>query len=174
MVWRDLGLNPGLPDNWRTLYPLGQWAGCQVKLATLVEGDTKVPFSIATTAWSREGWFSFPLIALFTLELYLIMLSVKQGGIKYHFLSLWYDSTWDWTPVCRAIGEPFGQWTGEIYNINLINMTEISAKQKSDPTPIDFRALSTSLNSLSFMNNNPNRTEATGSANIVVMKVVVY
>ena len=21
------------------------------------------------------------------------MLSVKQGGIKYHFLSLWYDST---------------------------------------------------------------------------------
>ena len=23
------------------------------------------------------------------------MLSVKQGGIKYHFLSLWYDSTRD-------------------------------------------------------------------------------
>ena len=33
------------------------------------------------------------------------MLSVKQGGIKYHFLSLWYDSTWDWTTVSRAIGE---------------------------------------------------------------------
>ena len=33
------------------------------------------------------------------------MLSVKQGGIKYHFLSLWYDSTWDWTQVSRAIGE---------------------------------------------------------------------
>ena len=33
------------------------------------------------------------------------MLSVKQGGIKYHFLSLWYDSTWDWTPASRAIGE---------------------------------------------------------------------
>ena len=33
------------------------------------------------------------------------MLSVKQGGIKYHFLSLWYDSTWDWTHVSRAIGE---------------------------------------------------------------------
>ena len=27
MVWPDLGLNPGLPDHWRTLYPLGQWAG---------------------------------------------------------------------------------------------------------------------------------------------------
>ena len=26
-VWRDLGLNPGLPDHWRTLNPLGQWAG---------------------------------------------------------------------------------------------------------------------------------------------------
>ena len=33
------------------------------------------------------------------------MLSVKQGGIKYHFLSLCYDSTWDWIPVSRAIGE---------------------------------------------------------------------
>ena len=33
------------------------------------------------------------------------MLSVKQGGIKYHFFSLWYDSTWDWTQVSRAIGE---------------------------------------------------------------------
>ena len=25
------------------------------------------------------------------------VLSVKQRGIEYHFLSLWYDSTWDWT-----------------------------------------------------------------------------
>ena len=33
------------------------------------------------------------------------MLSVKQGGIKYHFKSLWYDSTGDWTQVSRAIGE---------------------------------------------------------------------
>ena len=31
------------------------------------------------------------------------MLSVKQGGIKYHFQSLWYDSTWDWTQVSSAI-----------------------------------------------------------------------
>ena len=27
------------------------------------------------------------------------MLSAKQGGIKYRFLSLWYNSTWDWTSV---------------------------------------------------------------------------
>ena len=33
------------------------------------------------------------------------MLSAKQGSIKYHFLSLWYDSTWDWTQVSRAIGD---------------------------------------------------------------------
>ena len=33
------------------------------------------------------------------------MLSVKQGGIKYHFLNLWYDSTWDWTQVSWAIGK---------------------------------------------------------------------
>ena len=33
------------------------------------------------------------------------MLSVKKEGIKYHFLSLWYDSTWDWTRVSRSIGE---------------------------------------------------------------------
>ena len=33
------------------------------------------------------------------------MLSVKQGGIKYHFLSLWYDSTWDWTQVTNSTTE---------------------------------------------------------------------
>ena len=35
------------------------------------------------------------------------MLSVKQDGIKYHFLSLWYDSTWDWTAVSRTIGKRY-------------------------------------------------------------------
>ena len=33
------------------------------------------------------------------------MLSVKQGGIKYHFLNLWYDSTWDWNLISRTVGE---------------------------------------------------------------------
>ena len=33
------------------------------------------------------------------------MLSVKQEGIKYHFFSLLYDSTWDRTPVSWTIGE---------------------------------------------------------------------
>ena len=35
------------------------------------------------------------------------MLSIKQGGIKYHFLSLCYDSIWGWTQVSRDIGEQF-------------------------------------------------------------------
>ena len=41
----------------------------------------------------------------FTLDPYLIMLNVKQGSIKYHFLGLWYDSTWDWTPVSQTISD---------------------------------------------------------------------
>ena len=67
----------------------------KVKLATIVEGNPKAPFSIATTPRCRRGRYSFPGLLYFTLDPYLIMLSVKQGGIKYHFLSLWYDSTWD-------------------------------------------------------------------------------
>ena len=65
----------------------------KVKLATLIEGDPKAPFSIATTPRCRRGCYSFPGLLHFTLDPYLIVLSVKQGVIKYHFLSLWYDST---------------------------------------------------------------------------------
>ena len=48
----------------------------KVKLATIVEGNQKAPFSIAT-----------PILELlhFILDTYLILLSVMQGGIKYHF-----------------------------------------------------------------------------------------
>ena len=49
----------------------------KVKLATVVEGDPKAPFSIGATPSSR--------LLHFTLDTYLIMLSVEQGGIKYHF-----------------------------------------------------------------------------------------
>ena len=62
---------------------------------TIVKSYLKAPISIATTLRCREGCYSFPWIAPFTLDLYLIMLSVKQEGIKCHFFSLWYDSTWD-------------------------------------------------------------------------------
>ena len=72
-------------------------------LATLVEDDPKVLFLIATIG---ESATLFPGLLHFTLDPYHILLNVKQGGIKYYFLSLWwYDSTWDWTPVSWAIGK---------------------------------------------------------------------
>ena len=63
-------------------------------------------FSIATTLRCWEEATYFPGLLHFTLDTYLIILSVKQRGIKYHFLSLWYDSTRDWTQIDRAISEP--------------------------------------------------------------------
>ena len=45
-------------------------------------------FSLATKLSLGEGTTTFPWITPLILDPYLIMLSVKQGGIKYHFLSL--------------------------------------------------------------------------------------
>ena len=76
------------------------WGGVdEYKSANLAEGNQKAPFSIATIPRCREGATPFPGLVHFTLDPYLIMPSVKQGGIKYHILSLWYDLTWDWTLV---------------------------------------------------------------------------
>ena len=44
---------------------------------------------------SGEGATPFSGLLHFTLDTYLILLSVKQGGIKYPFKSLWYDLIWD-------------------------------------------------------------------------------
>ena len=46
-----------------------------VKLSTLVEGDTKAPFSLATTPTSRESAATFLALVHFTLDPTLIMLS---------------------------------------------------------------------------------------------------
>ena len=61
------------------------------KLVIIVESDLKAPFSIATTPRCRKGATPFPGLLHFTLDPFLIMISVQQGGINYHFLSLWYD-----------------------------------------------------------------------------------
>ena len=61
-------------------------------MATFVESDLKAFFSIATTPRHRGGCYSFHWIVLLTFDLYIVILSVWEGGIKYHFLSLWYDS----------------------------------------------------------------------------------
>ena len=55
------------------------------KLVTAVEGDPKTPFSIVTTARCRGGRYFFHGFPHLTLDPYLIFLSFKQGGIKYHF-----------------------------------------------------------------------------------------
>ena len=77
-----------------------------IKLTTVVKGNLKAPFSIATTPRCRGRVLLFsPGLLHFIFDAYLIMLSVKQGVIKYLFLNLWYDLTWDWIPVSQAIGE---------------------------------------------------------------------
>ena len=48
------------------------------------------------------------------------MLSVKQDSIKYYFLSLWYDSTWDWTQLSRAISEHSNHYANVRYDILII------------------------------------------------------
>ena len=55
---------------------------------TVDEDKPKAPFSIAIIPRCRGGYYSFPKIASINLDLYLIMLSIKPGGIKYHLLSL--------------------------------------------------------------------------------------
>ena len=62
-IFKVFGMTQGLPDRWRTLYSLGQWASTK-KLATIVEGDQKAPSSMATTPKYRGGRYSFPRIAL--------------------------------------------------------------------------------------------------------------
>ena len=57
----------------------------KVKLATLAERDPKVPFLIATTLKCRGGHYSIPWIPPLYPWSLLLMLSVKQGSIKYHF-----------------------------------------------------------------------------------------
>ena len=49
------------------------------------------------------------------------MLSKEESSII--FLSLWYDSTWDWTQVSQAIGEHPNHYTNvrmDIYTTNLL------------------------------------------------------
>ena len=74
-------------------------------------GWSEETLSIATTVRCRGGCYAFPGLLHFTLDAYLIKLSIKQSGIKCHFLSLWYDSTRDWTPVSRKIGKTLNHTT---------------------------------------------------------------
>ena len=77
----------------------------KIKLATVAEGHPKALFSISTTLRCKEGATHFPGFLHFPLDTYPLMVNVQLGYMKYHFLSLWYDSTWDWTLVSKTIGE---------------------------------------------------------------------
>ena len=56
----------------------------KMKLATVFEGNPKAPFSIVITPRCTGGGYFFPGLLHFSLDTYLIMQSVKQGGIKYY------------------------------------------------------------------------------------------
>ena len=78
-----LGIEPRSPGPLACTLTITPMSGFKVKLATVVDGDQKVSFSRATTPRCRGG--ATPGLLHFILDPYLIMLRVKQGGIKYHF-----------------------------------------------------------------------------------------
>ena len=83
-----------------------EWFSLQInKVGYFSQGWSEGSFLIASTPKYKEGATSFPGMPHFTLDRYLLVLSVKQCGIKYYFLSLRYDSTWDGTPVSQTIGD---------------------------------------------------------------------
>ena len=61
--------------------------------------------SVSSRIWTRVAVTNSYDDNHYTTGTYIIMLSDKHGGIKYHFWSLWYDSTWDWTLLSRDIGK---------------------------------------------------------------------
>ena len=79
---------------------------------SIVKGCQKAPFSIATTLRCRGGRYSFLWIAP------LYPCYIPYIAECCHFLSLWYDSTWDWIQSPRQLvnTRPSGlsvcQWSG--------------------------------------------------------------
>ena len=97
-----------------------------VLLSMYKEGDSKASFSIATTQMCRQERYSFAELLHFTLDPYLIMLSVKQGGIKYYF----------W--VCGMTRPGIEPWShGSLANILtiFIILTIMSCRQHGFPWP---------------------------------------
>ena len=63
---------------------------CQPVLSPWLAADEVRVFHVLSHVWwkkeKKKRHYSFPLIAPLTLDPYLVILSVKQGSIKYHFL----------------------------------------------------------------------------------------
>ena len=74
-------------------------------MATVVEGDQKAPFLIATTPRCRGGRYSFPWIASLYPWSFTYIAECWARRYQVPFLKFWYDATWDWTQVFRTIGK---------------------------------------------------------------------
>ena len=96
LVWLDLGLNPGLPDHWRTLYPLDQWAG-QIYIYIYIYHHHLVgyPWPSRATSPNRssplaglQGYIPYPhraAVCMFELVV-LLLLGHMRGSIGVHHL----------------------------------------------------------------------------------------
>ena len=83
------------------------WRDCWESQAIAARGQDwhRLPFQKLLHRNVGEGTTPFPGLLLFIHDPYFIMLCVKRGDIKYHFLSLWYELILDWTQVFRVLGE---------------------------------------------------------------------
>ena len=88
---------------------------CKLSWPIVVEEDLKVPFSIATTPRCREGHYSFLWSALLTLNPYLKMLSVKQGGSTIFWV---FGMTWPWIEPWSS-GEHSNHYTSRLVYLSL-------------------------------------------------------
>ena len=80
----------------------------------LFQTTQKLPFP---TRGVGEGATPFPGLLHFTLDMYLIMLIVKQDGIKYHFFKslVWRDLGLNLSVLSHwRTFYPLGQWAGYI------------------------------------------------------------
>ena len=98
-------------------------------LANHSRGQPNGSLSIATTPRCKGRHHSFTWIASLTFDPYLIILSVKQRGIKNHFLSLWCNSTRDWTPVPWTITNTLTIMAMSWYNFITTDSNSSSIKQ---------------------------------------------
>ena len=74
------------------MYLINNYCERYISWPTFFKGDPKATFHSYYNC--RGGRYSFPWIVLFTLDPYLIILSLTQEGTKYHVLSsVWLDRT---------------------------------------------------------------------------------
>ena len=83
MVWCNLGLNPGLPDHWRTLYPLGQQNFFNKKLFYWFFLSPDVVFPII---WYPTPFTSRAIFLLPTVHMQSDVFIVTQCKVFYYWL----------------------------------------------------------------------------------------